>query len=131
MYFNSKDYLKSKVLNLLLILTSLIGYLEWGTDQHQFLFQAEGEIVSKLFTDPASVIHPFILFPLAGQILLLITLFQKKTNKILTLIGLAGLSLLLGFLFIIGLLGFNLKILVFSFPFLMVSFFTIQQIRNS
>lgn len=70
--------MKAKILNLLLILTSLIGYLEWGKDASVFFFQAEAQILSKLFTDTQSVLHPLILLPLAGQLLLLITLFQKN-----------------------------------------------------
>ena len=53
--------MKSKILNLLLIVTSLFGYLEWGGNNSILLFQAEADIISKLFTDPTSVIHPFIL----------------------------------------------------------------------
>lgn len=80
---NVSGNMKSKLLNFLLIVTSLLGYLEWGGDNHIFLFKAEAEILSKLFTDPLSVLHPFTLLPLAGQIILLITLFQKKTWYIL------------------------------------------------
>ena len=39
--------MKSKIYNLLLILTSLVGYLEWGRKNHQFLFEAEAEIFTK------------------------------------------------------------------------------------
>ncbi len=39
--------LKSKILNFLLLITSLIGYLEWGNGQHTFLFQAEVDIIAK------------------------------------------------------------------------------------
>ena len=79
--------MKSKILNLTLILTSLIGYLEWGQDMSMFLFQGELDVISKLFTDPLSVLHPFTLLPLLGQILLLITLFQKNPSKVLTYVG--------------------------------------------
>ena len=39
--------MKEKLLNLLLVLTSFAGYLEWGKENQLFLFQAEVEIVSK------------------------------------------------------------------------------------
>ncbi len=32
--------MKSKILNFFLIITSLLGYLEWGGNSHSFLFQA-------------------------------------------------------------------------------------------
>lgn len=122
--------LKSKTLNLSLILTSLLGYLEWGTDQKQFLFQAEAEIISKLFTDPLSVIHPFTILPLAGQILLFITLFQPKPNKVLTFTGIGGIGLLLGILLIIGIISLNFKIFLSTIPFWVMVYLTIRFHRN-
>lgn len=122
--------MKFKILNFLLIVTSLIGYLEWSGDSKAFLFQAEADILYKLFTNPTSVIHPFILLPLAGQLILLITLFQKEPSKILTYIGMFGLSILLGFMFAIGILSGNIKILAFSIPFLVVTLITFVQIKK-
>ncbi|MBK7302350.1 MAG: hypothetical protein IPI90_03670 [Saprospiraceae bacterium] len=113
--------MKSKILNLLLIVTSLFGYLEWGGNNSILLFQAEADIISKLFTDPTSVIHPFILLPLVGQILLLVSVFQNKPSHLLTYIGIACLALLLGFMFVIGILGLNYKIIFSTLPFLVVA----------
>lgn len=113
--------MKSKILNLLLIVTSLFGYLEWGGNNSILLFQAEADIISKLFTDPTSVIHPFILLPLFGQILLLVSVFQNKPSHLLTYIGIACLALLLGFMFVIGILSLNYKIIFSTLPFLVVA----------
>lgn len=123
--------MKSKILNILLIITSLIGYLEWGGDNHVFLFQGESEIIIKLFTNPASVIHPFILLPLVGQILLLITLFQKSPGKILTYFSITSLGLLLGFMFVIGLLIMNFKIVLSTIPFMITAVLTIRNFREN
>ncbi|MBK7637650.1 MAG: hypothetical protein WAT22_14200 [Saprospiraceae bacterium] len=122
--------MKPKILNALLIVTSLLGYLEWSGDSHTFLFQAEAEILHKLFTNPSSVVHPFILLPLIGQILLLITLFQKSPSKILTYVSIAGLGLLLGFMFIIGLISLNYKIIISTISFLVVAVLTIINLRK-
>lgn len=122
--------MKSKILNILLIITSLFGYLEWGGGNHVFLFTGEIDIIKKLFTNPTSVIHPFTLLPFAGQILLLITLFQKTTNKILTYISISGLGLLLGFMFIVGLMSMNFKIIISTIPFLIVSILAIIHYRK-
>lgn len=121
---------KGKILNFLLIVTSLIGYLEWSRDSHMFLFQAEGEIIRKLFSDPLSVIHPFIMLPMIGQILLAITLFQKKPNKILTYISIGGLGILLVFMFLIGLISLNYKILLSTIPFIVVAVLTVMHFRK-
>lgn len=122
--------MKSKILNLLLIVTSLIGYLEWSGDNQMLLFQGEAEIIHKLFTNPSSVIHPFILLPLIGQIILFVTLFQKKPSKILTYLSMACLGLLLGFMFVIGLLSLNYKIIFSTIPFLTVAVYTIRYLRK-
>lgn len=107
-----------KLLNILLIVTSLIGYLEWGNNQHMFLFQVESDI---LFGRPANsdtFLHPFVLMPLLGQLILLFTLFQKTPSKALTYIGLFSLGFLLLLLFFIGITGPNFRILLFSVPFI-------------
>lgn len=123
--------MKSKVLNALLILTSLAGYLEWGTDNSSFLFQAEAEIITKIFRDPVSVLHPFILLPMAGQMLLIFTLFQNKVSKRLTFIGLAGIGILIVLMFVIGVLSLNVRIVFSAIPFIIVAFLTIKHNRNN
>lgn len=131
MNFQLTDYAKGRVLIFLLILSSLIGFLEWGKESKRFLFQIEGEIISKLFIDPVSVLHPFTVLPLAGQLLLVIRLFQKKPNKIMTLIGIGGIGVLLGLMFVIGVISLNLKILFSTIPFLVLSLLTIRYQRIS
>ena len=79
--------MKLKHLNILLIITSLLGYLEWGDNKSSFLFQAEMEVFSKLFTEPMSVLHPLTILPILGQILLLVTLFLKRPSKFINYIA--------------------------------------------
>lgn len=122
--------MKQKWLNIGLILTSLLGYLEWGGGNSIFLAQAEWEIIYKLMTDPKSLIHPFVLLPLIGQLLLFLTLFQKVPSKWLTYIGIAGIGVLLLFMFLIGLLGLNWKVLLSCIPFLFLSVMTINNYRK-
>jgi len=123
--------MKSKILNFLLITTSLLGYLEWSGNSHSFLFQAEGEILSKLLSDPISVLHPFTLLPLIGQVMLIVTLFQKTPSKTLTYISIGGLGILLAFMFVIGLMSLNYKIIISTIPFIVVSTLTIKHYRKN
>ncbi|GAB1431204.1 hypothetical protein MASR2M18_20390 [Ignavibacteria bacterium] len=123
--------MKTRILNILLVVTSLFGYLEWGADNCAFLFQTEIEVLYKLFTNPASIIHPFILLPLSGQLLLFITLFQKTPNKLLTYISIVGLGLLLGLMFIVGVISLNYKITLSTIPFFIVVALTIINNRKS
>jgi hypothetical protein len=118
--------MKSKVLNFFLIITSLLGYLEWSGNNHIFLFKAEAAIFSKLFTDPTSVLHPFTILPMLGQMLLLISIVQKTPSKILTFISIGGLGLLLGFMCIVGIISMNFKIIISTIPFIFISILTIK-----
>ena len=117
--------MKSKTLNFLLIILSLIGYLEWSGNNHLFLLEAEIEILSKLFVNPKSVIHPFIILPIISQFLLLVTLFQKSASKKLTYISIFGLGLLVYFLLFVGLISLNYKIVISTIPFVLLSILTI------
>ena len=123
--------MKGKILNCLLILTSLIGYLECSGNNHTFLFQAEADILLKLIIKPTAIAHPFILLPIIGQVLLLISLFQKNTHKLLSYIAIGSLALLLTFMFLIGLVTLNLKILFSTIPFLACSIYTILYYRKN
>ena len=123
--------MKSKILNLCVLLTSLFGYLEWGRDMHMFLFQGEAEIFIKLFRDPMSVIHPLTLLPLAGQLVLIYTLFQKKPGRALTYIGVACLSVLLLFIFLIGVISLNYKITISVIPFIVSAVLAVIHQRKS
>jgi len=123
--------MKQKTINLLLILSSLLGYLEWGGGNHLFLLQAEGELLRKMFSDPTSVIHPFTLMPLAGQIILAITLFQKTPSKVLTFIGIGCIILLFLLMLFIGISIKNLKIFSSTIPFIFLSVLTILRYKKA
>jgi hypothetical protein len=122
--------MKSKILNFLLIIFSLFGYLEWSGNQHIFLFEAEIEIFSKLFKSPISVLHPFIILPIISQFLLLFTLFQNKPSKKLTYISIFGLGILFVFMIFIGIISLNYKIALSTIPFIVVSIVTILNYRK-
>lgn len=122
--------LKLKIFNLALIITSLVGYLEWGDNQSMFLIQGEYDVISKLFTDPLSVVHPFTILPLIGQVILLYTLVQKQPGKIITYVGMAGIGILLLMIFIVGIIALNFKIVLSTLPFLLLSLYVIKEYRQ-
>lgn len=115
-----------KTLNLLLIISSLLGYLEWGKDQSVFLFRGEWDILKKMFYSPADILHPFILLPMLGQLVLVITLTQKQPNKWLSFFGILCIGLLLGFIFIIGIISLHWKIFLSTLPFVCLAAYTIR-----
>lgn len=123
--------MKIKILLFLLLLSSLIGYLEWGQGNASFLYETEWVMLKKIFTDPQSVLHPFTLLPFAGQLLLLISLFLKKTNKKLIYSGIICLAVLLIFMMFVGLLALNFKIVLSIIPFIFFSIAVHRQIKRN
>ena len=113
--------MKLRILNLMILLSSFFGYLEWGKNQKLFLFQAEFDILKKIFSDLNSVLHPLIILPLIAQLILLITIFQKHPSVKLTWIGIIGLAILFLLMFFIGCISLNLKIVFSTLPFIILS----------
>lgn len=113
--------INTKTLNIGLLITSLSGYLEWGGGNQIFLWQAEWNILSQLFSNPTQVIHLFTLVPMLGQTLLIISLFFPKYFRWLTFAGIVCIGLLLYFMFVIGLLGLSIKILLSTLPYTILS----------
>ena len=110
-----------RILNAILFISFLFGYLEWGKGNQMFIFEGEAEVLSKAVKEPASVLHPLILLPFIGQGLILYTIFQKNPSRIFSLIGLACLGLLMSFLFFIGIISPNIKMLLSSIPFVITA----------
>ncbi len=117
-----------KFLNLGLVIASLIGYLEWGGGNTSFLFEAEAEVVKKLVTDPLAGAHAFTIIPLIGQVVLLATIFQKRPSSVLTILGIACLGLLLGFISFIGIITQSIKVFISTVPFLFLAAFTLYSL---
>jgi hypothetical protein len=114
-----------KILIILLILTSLIGYLEWPNN-HGFLFQLQYELLFGSARDIKNFLHPAILFPMTGELILVYTLFQKIPGRILTLIGLACIAVIMIILFIVGVTASNFKIVASAMPFFITAFFVFK-----
>ncbi|MFY8004443.1 MAG: hypothetical protein ACOVNR_06345 [Chitinophagaceae bacterium] len=106
-----------RILNGLLIVSSLLGYLEWGGNNAVFLAEAEWQVFVSFFKHPTSLMHPLIIIPIIGQILLLIGLFQQKPKQLLAIIGIICIGLLLFLILFIGIIDTNLKIIVSVLPF--------------
>lgn len=123
--------MKVKLLTFAIFLSTFVVYLEWSKTEQMFLFEMEWEIFRRIFTDVTSVIHPFIILPLLGQIIIVFSLFQKKTNKRFIYLGIACLAVLIVFIFGIGLLSMNLKITLGSLPFIVFSSLQIHNLRKS
>lgn len=108
---------KRKILILGAILSSLFGYLEWGGNNHSFLFQAEADVLRKLVTSPKEVLHPLVLIPFMGQVILVYNLFRQSPNRASLFIGLGAILLLFLFIVLVGILAKNVLIVLSTLPF--------------
>jgi len=116
---------------LLLLACTFLIYLEWGTNNYAFGFTIEWLIIKQIVQNPNQLLHP-ILFPLLmSQIIFLIDLFVRKTHKILYYSAFVFLSLLVIFVFVIGILKLNWKIILSTLPYLTVSFIVLNDFRTS
>ena len=110
-----------RVINILIILTSWLGYLEWGGSQSAFLIEVEWLLLSGQSASASDFAHPIIFLPLTGQVLGLIALLQKKPSRRLTTIGLVLIAILLLLVVVVGLISLNLRIFGSTLPFFVVS----------
>ncbi|MBL7810946.1 MAG: hypothetical protein JNL57_01870 [Bacteroidetes bacterium] len=123
--------MSQKIKNLACLVASLFVYLEWGGGYHSWLFQAESEVLRTLWTSPSEAAHPFTLIPLLGQILLLITLFQSRPSRWLTIAGVGGLAVLILFILFVGILAANGQIVLCAVPFVLVATWALLGLRKS
>ncbi len=110
-----------KILNLLLLLSSFFGYLEWGKGQHRYIFELEYELFFTLPHKLTNLSHPLILLPLLGQVLLFYTLLQKTPGKKITYIGMICIGILMLLLLFIGIMEKNGQIMAGAAPFILIS----------
>jgi hypothetical protein len=116
-----RAYHKIKFINAALLVSFSFLYLEWGKTQAHFMY----EIAAIIFTEKAASFntftHPILLSILAGIIFILISLFSKKTGRLLNLTGVCLLGSFVIFLLLIGVLSQNAKIILSTLPYLCCS----------
>ncbi len=122
--------MKLKRYTLFVIISSLLGYLQWGQNNSSFLYEAEAELIKKAWTNPLTALHPFILLPVLGQIVLIVSLFQKIPSKVLLITGTLGLALLLTFMLIIGIFSQNLYISLSTLPFMICATLLLIELKK-
>ena len=115
---------KQKLINLLLIISSLFCYLEWA-DKSAFLFEVEYALFFKSAENLQSLVHPLIILPFIGQVLLLLAIFIKQNRTTFTYIGIAMLAVLVCMIFIVGIFSLRINIIISTVPFILLSFIAI------
>ncbi len=120
------DWDKLKTVSLLLFLSSFIGYLEWGTDHAQFIFQIQLEFPKKFIENPGVIFHPFIFLPIIGQNLLALSILSNRHHTKLIVLGILCLIPLYILILIAGLLHSNLLMMASSLPFILLTIYRMK-----
>ena len=109
---------RHQLLHVGLLLTSLIGYLEWGGDHAEFLAIMEWQVIQKAFKGPESVIHPLVILPFLGQVFLIYRSVKPNSPEWISYLGILFIGLLILMILVVGILAMNFKIIISALPFL-------------
>lgn len=121
--------MKRRILLTLLLLSTLLGFLEWGENQ-KFIFEIEADIIGQIFNDPMSLLHPLIVLPFLGQILLIIQIIKKNWHKVLLYSSIAGMAIFFLTLLVVGIVSKNFKIAFSTLPFMFLTVMVIVNYRQ-
>lgn len=119
----------NRLLNLGLLIAFQFCYLEWP-NHSMFVFEAEYDIFSKTESLFNNLMHPIILLGLITQLLLLLGFVLKYFNKKMNNIAVLLLSILVLFIFLIGILDWNYKIITSTTPFLILAGIYFTKLRK-
>lgn len=128
MISNSKSI---RLLCILLLTFSFAGYLEWGGNHQEFIFQMEKEVLCNGIKKPNAILHPFVLLPLIGQILLVICIFITILPRPLLVIAASAIGLLFALILFSGLTSLNWKIVLSVAPFFTAYFILLKKIYSA
>ncbi|SHJ25622.1 hypothetical protein SAMN05444337_1644 [Flavobacterium haoranii] len=115
-------------IKILLLISFLFCFLEWGNNKAAFIF----EIIYTIFIEKLSVgnfFHPIIFLSFISILIILTSLFANINIK-LEKITVIFLTLLVLFFLLIGLLSIRYKIIISTLPFLYFSNLYFKQLRN-
>ncbi len=100
-----------------LLVASLLPYLKWGGGHTAFLGQIEYQLLFDQGLQWDALLHPMVMLPLAGQVLLLATLAQRLPNWWLATVALLPVTLLISLVAIGAVLTRNIESMVSVMPF--------------
>ncbi|MEW5675835.1 hypothetical protein ABGT15_05940 [Flavobacterium enshiense] len=91
-----------QLVNIGLLVSFLFGYMEWGKDQHSFLYQIKYDLLFGQKNLLESITHPIILASLSGQLLILYCTVKNNSSKKLNVFGMILLSLIILLILLAG-----------------------------
>lgn len=118
-------------INIGLLLSFLVCYMEWGGGNSSFVFQAEYHILFEKKEMAETITHPIVLAGLLGQLALLISAFWQNRPRLLNILAIVLLGIIVLFVFLIGALSANIKMLASALPFLVLTIVYFRMFRKA
>lgn len=106
-----------RYLPLLLVLAAGCCYVEWANESAT-LFQMEWIILRSLGSAAYNFLHPVVLMPMVGQLLLLVSMLRVRPLRALVLTGIAMLGILVLLVLLAGIMGRQLLMILSCLPFI-------------
>lgn len=125
----SFSFPREKILVLVLLLSTALGYMEWGNGNHAFVLEAELEFFRQFVKNPTEIFSFIILLPLLGQVMMFIALFRKNKFNLTLLIAILFVSVLYLLIFLSGVLSLSPLIIFSTLPYFVLSGRVIHRIR--
>jgi hypothetical protein len=122
---------KQKLLIFLLLLSVFIVYLQWGKDQSAFVYEMEYQILTGKTETKEVFMHPMVALPFIGQLILLVSLFQKTPNRKLLVAAIVLMGILVALVLLAGVLSKNLRIVGSTLPFITLAILVINTGRKN
>lgn len=121
---------KLRLLNGGLLISFLFCYLEWAGGNSTFIYKAEWDIFTNLNNLQQNFSHPIILICLFGQVAILYSVLATNPIKWINVTGVILLMVFVFFLWLIGWMALNKKMILLNFPFLAFAFFFLKLNRR-
>jgi hypothetical protein len=119
-----------RLLKLAVLLSSMLCYLEWGQTNSSFIFEVEYSVLS-MNGSADSFMHPLIILPVIGQVLMLVSICMKHHSKVVTNLGILLLGSLVVVILFVGLLSLNPRTIISTIPFIaFTSFYFVMPGRS-
>lgn len=124
-----------RLLNIAMLLSFLLGYMEWGGGNSAFIADVEWTVFTSGDNFLNNLFHPVILPGFVGQGLLLYAAVAKRPRKWINVTGIVLLSLIMLLILFTGVVSASLWIILSVLPFFAfaVLFFVLKkkQLRTS
>lgn len=119
-----------RIISALLLITFLICYLKWGQDQGGLIIVLEYKLIFEQAKSAESLIHPLVIIPFLGQIILIWNVIRKRPDRRIALGGMISLGILVLMITLVAFLSRNLFMILSIVPFWIVSIILIRSYKK-